>query len=467
MNYDLIVIGSGPGGYVAAIKAAELGLKVACVEKEPVLGGTCLNVGCIPSKALLNSSEHFHYAQHGLKKHGISTGDLKISIAQMMKRKEAVVKELNQGIEGMFKKNKIDWVKGSGSLVKGAGSKAQGHKVKVKAGKTKNQELSTKNILLATGSVPIQLPFLKFNGDNVVSSDQAIAFSKVPKSLLVIGGGAIGLELGSVWSRLGAQVDVVEFLPQIAAGFDPDVSKTLQKLFESQGLTFHLSTEVKSAEVLKSKVKLAAMQEGKEKTFEADKVLVAVGRRPFTEGLGLEEAGIELTAKGRISVDSSWQTSVDGVYAIGDVIDGPMLAHKAEAEGVAIAERLAGKAGSVNNDLIPNVIYTAPECASVGKSEKQCKDEGIDVKTGKFPFQFNGRAKAVDQTDGFVKILSCKKTDRILGATIISSNASEIIGEVVVAMEFSSSAEDLARTIHAHPTMSETIKEAAHLASNH
>jgi dihydrolipoamide dehydrogenase len=463
MTYDLTVIGSGPGGYVAAIKAAELGLKVACVEKEKVLGGTCLNVGCIPSKALLNSSEHFHYAQHGFEKHGISTGSVKINISKMMKRKEGVVKELNQGIEGLFKKNKIEWVSGSGSLVTGK----NGTEVVVKSGNGKKKTLATRYTLLATGSTPIELPFLPFDGQNVISSTEALELTKIPKSLLVIGAGAIGLELGSVWSRLGTEVEVVEFLPQIAAGFDPDVSKALQKLFEAQGLKFHLSTEVKSAEVLKSKVKLAAMQEGKEKFFEAEKVLVAVGRKPFTDGLGLEEAGIEVTAKGRISVDKNWQTSVDGVYAIGDVIDGPMLAHKAEAEGVAIAERLAGQVGSVNYKLIPNVIYTYPECASVGRTEQQCKDEGIEVKAGKFPFQFNGRAKAVDQTDGFVKILSCKKTDRIVGATIISSNASEIIGEVVTAMEFGSSAEDLARTIHAHPTMSEVIKEASHLATNH
>jgi len=460
MDYDLIVIGSGPGGYVAAIKAAELGLKVACVEKEKALGGTCLNVGCIPSKALLNSSEHFHYAQHGLKKHGISTGDLKLDVKAMMKRKDAVVQELNQGIEGMFKKNKIDWVKGTGSLVNGK----DGIRVSVKSGKTKNKKLSTKNVLLATGSVPIKLPFIEVNGDNVVTSDHAIAFDKVPKSLLVIGAGAIGLELGSVWSRLGTAVDVVEFLPQIAAGFDPSDSNALQKIFENQGLKFHLNTEIKSAEVLKTKVKLAGMQEGREVQFEAEKVLVCVGRKPFTHGLGLEDAGVEMTDRSRIKTDPNWKTSVDGIYAIGDVTDGPMLAHKAEAEGSAIAERLAGKAGSVNYAIIPNVIYTTPECASVGKSEKQCKDDGIDIQVGKFPFQFNGRAKAVDQTDGYVKILSCKQTDRILGATIISNNASEIIGEVVTAMEFSASAEDLARTIHAHPTMSETIKEAAHMA---
>jgi dihydrolipoamide dehydrogenase len=294
MTYDLTVIGSGPGGYVAAIKAAELGLKVACVEKEKVLGGTCLNVGCIPSKALLNSSEHFHYAQHGFEKHGISTGSVKINISKMMKRKEGVVKELNQGIEGLFKKNKIEWVSGSGSLVTGK----NGTEVVVKSGNGKKKTLATRYTLLATGSTPIELPFLPFDGQNVISSTEALELTKIPKSLLVIGAGAIGLELGSVWSRLGTEVEVVEFLPQIAAGFDPDVSKALQKLFEAQGLKFHLSTEVKSAEVLKSKVKLAAMQEGKEKFFEAEKVLVAVGRKPFTDGLGLEEAGIEVTAKG-------------------------------------------------------------------------------------------------------------------------------------------------------------------------
>lgn len=460
MDFDLIVVGSGPGGYVSALKAAELGLKVAVVEKEPVLGGTCLNVGCIPSKALLNTSEHYHYAEHGFKKHGISTGALKISIAGMMKRKEAVVTELNQGIAGMFKGKKIEWLKGTGSLVK----KGKETAVNVKPARGKAKKYTAKSILLATGSVPIELPFIPFNGTTVLSSTEALELKKVPKSMLVIGGGAIGLELGSVWSRLGCDVQVIEFLPQIAAGFDPDVSKALQKLFEAQGLKFHLGTEVKSADILKSKVKLTAMQEGREKQFEAEKVLVAVGRKPFSDGLGLKEAGVELTERGRIKVDIGWQTNVPGIYAIGDVTDGPMLAHKAEAEGVAIAERLAGKAGSVNYDLIPNVIYTAPECASIGLSEKEAKEEEYDYKIGKFPFQFNGRAKAVDQTDGYVKILSDKATDRILGASVISSNASELIGEIVTAMEFSSSAEDLARTIHAHPTMSETIKEAAHLA---
>jgi len=458
MDYDLVVIGSGPGGYVAAIKAAELGLKTACVEKEKVLGGTCLNVGCIPSKALLNSSEHYHYARHGLETHGISTGKLSIDISRMMKRKSSVVADLNKGIEGMFKKNKIDWLKGHGSLV------PQDNQVAVHIDGDESQTVTSRNILLATGSVPIHLPFLEFNGNTVVSSDHAIAFESVPGKLLVIGAGAIGLELGSVWSRLGADVDVVEFLPQIAAGFDPDASKALQKLFEAQGLTFHLDTKVQSAEIKKDSVIVTGMKSGKETQFKADKVLVCVGRKPYTDKLGLEETGVKMTDRGRIKVDPHWQTSVAGVYAIGDVIDGPMLAHKAEAEGVAIAERLAGQAGQVNHALIPNVIYTYPECASVGRTEKDCKDEGIEIKIGKFPFQFNGRAKAVDQTDGFVKILSCKKTDRIVGATVISSNASEIIGEVVTAMEFNSSAEDLARVIHAHPTMSEVIKEAAHAA---
>lgn len=459
MTYDLIVIGSGPGGYLAANTAASLGLKTAVVEKEPVLGGTCLNVGCIPSKALLASSEHYHLACHQFEEHGIQTGKLKLDIPKMMARKDKVVSELNKGIEGLFKKNKIDWIQGKGSL-------AGDGKVKVTPLEGDPQTLEAKHIVLATGSVPIELPFLEFNGKNVVSSDHAIAFDTVPKSLLVIGAGAIGLELGSVWSRLGSEVTVLEFLPQIAAGFAPDLSKALQKLFEAQGLTFHLDTKVQSAKVSSKSVKCTAMQSGKETTFEAEKVLVCVGRKPYTDGLGLEKAGVELTDKSRIQVDGNWKTTAPGIYAIGDVIDGPMLAHKAEAEGVALAEQIAGQAGSVNSALIPNVIYTAPECASVGLGEKEAKEQNIPYKIGKFPFQFNGRAKAVDQTDGFVKLLAHKETDRLLGAHIIAANASEMIHECIAVMEFGGSAEDLARTFHAHPTMSETIKEAAHIASH-
>lgn len=457
-SYDLVIIGGGPAGYVCANHAAHLGLKVAVVEKHKNLGGTCLNVGCIPSKALLNSSEHFHYASHRFAAHGIKADNLSIDVGTMMARKEKVVSDLAKGIDFLFKKNKVERFEGTGKIL-GAGS------VEVTTA-TGNQKLEAKNILIATGSVPIELPFMKFDGQVIVSSDQAIAFPDVPKTLLVIGAGAIGLELGSVWARLGSKVTVVEFLPRVAAGFDTEVSTSLQRSFEKQGLTFHLNTKVQSAKVGKNKATITAVKDGAEQTYEAEKVLVAVGRKPFTDGLGLEAAGVKLTDKGRIAVDANGKTSVDGIYAIGDVTDGPMLAHKAEAEGRALAERLVGKSAPLNYTTIPNVVYTSPEAASVGLTEDQLKEKGTAYHSGKWTFMANGRAKAVDQTEGFVKILADAQTDRILGVHIISGNASELIAECVLAMEFSASAEDLARTIHAHPTMAEVIREAAELASH-
>lgn len=452
-SYDLIVIGAGPGGYVAAIRAAQLGLKTALVEKNGTLGGTCLNIGCIPSKALLASSEHAYHARHHLADHGVLVENVKVDLGKMMKRKENVVSNLTKGIQFLMKKNKVDVFQGIGRL---EGTQS----VSVEKGKEK-QTLSARYILLATGSVPIELPFLPFDGKRVISSDQGIALTEVPKSLLVIGAGAIGLELGSVWSRLGTKVDVIEFLPRIAPGFDLEVATSLQKSLEKQGLSFHLGTQVKAGKIKASSVELQTLQGETEKKFEAEIVLVAIGRRPYSEGLGLETAGIQLTERKRVAINHHWQTSVPNIYAIGDLVDGPMLAHKAEEEGVAVAEHLAGKPGHVNYQIIPGVIYTSPELASVGLTEEAAKKQNISYKVGKFPFSVNGRALASGATEGLVKIIADAKTDRILGVHIVASIASELISEAVTIMEFSGSAEDLARTIHAHPTMSEVMKEAA------
>ena len=454
-DYQLVVIGSGPGGYVAAIRASQLGLKTAIVEKDKTLGGTCLNVGCIPSKALLASSEHLHFAQERFAAHGIIAKEITLDLGAMMKRKGEVVGKLTGGVAYLMKKNKIEIVKGLGKLV-------DGHTVEVTGDDGAKKTLKTQNILLATGSVPVELPFLKFDGKRIISSDQGIALAEVPKTMLIIGAGAIGLELGSVWARLGAQVTVVEFLPRIAAiGFDAETSKILQRNLEKRGLKFELSTKIESAKFTDKGVELQGVQGDKKVSYAADIVLVAVGRKPFTTGLDLDKAGVKLTDKGRIAVDKHWQTSVPGVYSIGDVIDGPMLAHKAHEEGVAVAEHLAGKPGHVNYNIIPGIIYTAPEAASVGITEEQAKEQKIEVRVGKFAFTANGRAIASDTTEGFAKIIADAKTDRVLGAHIVASNASELIAETVLLMEYSGSSEDLARTIHAHPTMSEAVKEAA------
>jgi dihydrolipoamide dehydrogenase len=459
-DYQLVVIGSGPGGYVAAIRASQLGLKTAIVEKDKTLGGTCLNVGCIPSKALLASTEHLHFAKERFATHGILTGDIKVDLGAMMKRKLGVVDKLTGGVTYLMKKNKIDVVKGLGKLV-------DSHTVEVTDEGGAKKTLTTQNILLATGSVPVELPFLKFDGKKIISSDQGIALDKIPKTMLIIGAGAIGLELGSVWARLGAQVTVVEFLPRIAAvGFDAETSKILQRNLEKLGMKFELSTKVSSAKVTDKGVELEGENAQGKVSYSAEVVLVAVGRKPFTTGLDLEKAGVKLTDKGRIAIDKHWQTNVPGIYSIGDVVDGPMLAHKAHEEGTAVSEHIAGKPGHVNYGIIPGVIYTAPEAASVGITEEQAKEQKLDVKVGKFSFTANGRAIANDTTEGFAKIIADAKTDKVLGAHIVASNASELIAETVLLMEFSGSSEDLARTIHAHPTMSEAVKEAALAVDN-
>ena len=456
MEFDLVVIGAGPGGYTAAIKAAQLGMKTAIVEKGKNLGGTCLNVGCIPSKALLSSSELFHEAQHGFKSHGIKVEGVTMDVAAMMKRKDGVVSKMARGIDYLMNKNGIEHVSGSGRIVNAG-------EVEVTGGEAA-RTLKTKRILIATGSSVSGLPFLEFDGETVLSSDHAIALGQAPESMIVIGGGAIGLELGSVWARLGTKVTVVEFLPRIAAMFDEDITQALQKLLQKQGLKFHLGTGVESAEKTKTGIKLTAAKGDKSLELEAEKVLVAVGRKPNTDGLGATEAGVELDERGRIRTDAEWQTNVPGIYAIGDVIAGPMLAHKAEQEAVAAVERMAGKAGRVNYDTIPWVIYTAPEVAAVGLTEAEAKEKGHEVSVGAFPFQANGRAVAGAHADGLAKVIADKATDRVLGAQILSANASELIAEAVLLMEFDGSAEDLARTIHAHPTMSEGLREAAHMA---
>jgi dihydrolipoamide dehydrogenase len=456
MPYDLIVIGTGPGGYVCAIRAAQLGQKVAVVEKRATHGGTCLNVGCIPSKALLHASEMFEEAGHGFARMGIGVGTPKLDLAAMMTFKDEGVDGNVKGVDYLLKKNKIDSVRGAGRIV------APG-KVEVTAPDGKTQTLETKNIVIATGSDVARLRGVEIDGKRIVSSDQAIALDKVPPRLLVVGAGVIGLELGSVWRRLGSQVTVVEFLDRILPGMDNEVCRQCQRLFEKQGIVFKLSSKVTavdgSGKVLKASVEPAAG--GKAETIEADVVLVAIGRVPYTEGLGLEEIGAKKDNRGRVVVDEHFATGVPGIYAIGDVIAGPMLAHKAEDEGMAVAEFIAGQAGHVNYDVIPNVVYTFPEIASVGKTEEELKAAGTAYNTGKFPFTANGRAKANHQTDGFVKILADAKTDRVLGVHIVGADAGNMIAEAAVAMEFGASSEDIARTCHAHPTLPEAVKEAA------
>ncbi|MEM8867061.1 MAG: dihydrolipoyl dehydrogenase [Verrucomicrobiota bacterium] len=452
--FDLVVIGSGPGGYVAAIRSAQLGFKTALIEKDKTLGGTCLNVGCIPSKALLHSTEMYHFAAHGASEHGIDLSNLSISIDKLMAKKDRTVNQLCGGVAGLMKANKITVFNGLGML-EGDG------KVRVSGG-SEEALVVAKHIVIATGSASIELPFLPFDGETVVSSTEAIAFDKVPEKLVVVGAGAIGLELGSVWARLGAQVDVVEFLPVIAPTFDKDVSKMAERLFKKQSLKFHLGTKVTGIKKDAGKTYLTAENgKGEAIEMEADKVLVSVGRKPYTEGLGLSTVGIETDEKGRIPIDAHFKTSAPGVYAIGDVVPGPMLAHKAEEEGIACVERIAGQAGHVNYEVIPNVIYTEPEISSVGITEATAKERGIAVKTGKFNFAANGRAIASDKTDGFVKVIADKETDRLLGVQIIASGSSELIASAVSHMEYGGSAEDLGRTIHAHPTLSEAVKEAA------
>ena len=456
MPYDLVIIGSGPGGYVCAIRAAQLGMKVAVVEKDATFGGTCLNVGCIPSKALLHASELFEEAGGMLPRMGIGVGKPKLDLAAMMKFKDEGVDGNVKGVAYLFKKNKIDSFHGFGQIA-GTGM------VEVKGADRKTQMLDTKAIVIATGSDMARLRGIAIDEKRIVSSTGALVLDKVPPRLLIIGAGVIGLELGSVWRRLGSEVVVIEFLDRVLPGMDGEVCRQAQRLFEKQGIKFHLSSKVTAVDAsnarLKAQVEPAAG--GAAQTMEADVVLVAVGRVPYTEGLGLETVGVQKDNRSRVIVDRHFSTHAPGIYAIGDVIAGPMLAHKAEDEGVAVAEILAGQAGHVNYDAIPNVVYTAPEIATVGKTEEELKAAGTAYKAGKFPFTANGRAKVNHQTDGFVKILADARTDRVLGVHIVGADAGNMIAEAVLAMELGAAAEDIARTCHAHPTLSEAVKEAA------
>lgn len=450
-QHDLIVIGAGPGGYVAAIRAAQLGLNVACIEKEKQLGGTCLRVGCIPSKALLESSERYEEAANHLGVHGIEVGKVKLDLAKMIKRKEKVVDGLTKGIAGLFKKNKVTHYLGSASF-NDDGS------VTVTSEGGKTEQLTAQHIIIATGSSPVTVKGVNLDDDRVDTSTEALSYTEVPKRLAVIGAGYIGLELASVWRRLGSEVVVLEYLDRILPGMDSELATEAKKVFEKQGLQFRLGSRVTGAKA-KGKGVVVELAEGE--PVEADRVLVAVGRAPNTEGLNLDAVGVKLDDRGRVEVDHDYKTSRPGVYAIGDVIVGPMLAHKAEEEGVACVEKIATGRGHVNYAAIPAVAYTHPEIASVGKTEDQLKDEGIEYKKGSFPFMANGRARALEQTGGKVKILADKKTDRVLGVHIIGPRAGDLIAECAAAMEFGASSEDIARTCHAHPTLAEVVKEAA------
>lgn len=450
-DYDVIVIGAGPGGYVCAIRCAQLGFKTACVEKDKTLGGTCLNVGCIPSKALLQASEKYDEAANHLGDMGIKTGKVSLDLKAMMKHKEDVVSSNTQGIEFLFKKNKIDWLKGTGTIEKAG---------EVKVGK---DIYKAKHVIIATGSAVATLPGIEIDEKQIVSSTGALDLKEVPKNMVLIGGGVIGLEMGAVWSRLGADVTVVEYMDTIMGGMDNGISKDMQKILTKQGMKFKTGSKVTEAKKTKSGVtlKVEPAKGGDSEELKADIVLVAVGRKPYTDKLGLDKVGVEMDERGRIKTDAHFKTNVDGIYAIGDVIAGPMLAHKAEDEGVVLAEILAGQAGHINYDAIPGVVYTWPEVASVGKTEEQLKEDGRDYKVGKFPFSANGRARAMNMTDGYVKVLADKKTDRLLGVHIIGANAGDLIQEAVTIIEIGGSAEDIARTCHAHPTLGEAVKEAA------
>jgi dihydrolipoamide dehydrogenase len=460
-NFDLVVIGAGPGGYVCAIRAAQLGLRVACIDKRGAPGGTCLNVGCIPSKALLHASEVYAEAAHA-DEMGIQFGSVKLNLEKMMAYKTNGVNGNTDGVRFLFKKNKVAEIEGAATVT------APGQvEVALLAGGTRI--LTAKNTVIATGSEVTPLPGIEVDETRIVSSTGALSLPKVPKHLAIIGAGIIGLELGSVWKRLGAEVTVIEFLDRITPGMDADMAKNFQRVLKKQGIKFMLGKKVTAAKALKNSVKLTlapASGEGDEETLSADHALVAIGRRPHTDGLGLAAIGVALDAMGRVETDAHFKTNIDGVYAIGDVIAGPMLAHKAEDEGVALAEHLAGKPAHVNYDVIPSVVYTAPEVAWVGRSEEDLKEAGIDYKVGKFPFTANGRAKVNGTTDGFVKILADAESDKVLGVHILGAQAGDMIAEAAVAMEFSASAEDIARTCHAHPTLTEAVKEAALAVDN-
>ncbi len=456
-TYDLVVIGAGPGGYVAAIRAAQLGLRVACVEKRGSLGGTCLNVGCIPSKALLQSSHLYEEALQGFAHHGIKADGLNFDLAAMMARKDQVVHDLTQGVAFLFRKNKVEHLAGTGVI-----TAADTVEVRSADG-GKARTLKTENIVIATGSESASLPGIAIDEERIVSSTGALALARVPERLVVVGGGFIGIELGSVWRRLGAQVTVVEFLDQILAGMDGEVAKQMLRILQRQGLSFKLATKVTAATVSEAGVRLAIepVKSGAAETLTADIVLISVGRRPFTDGLGLEAVGVVCDGRGFIPVDHDFQTNVPGIFAIGDVIGGKMLAHKAEDEGVAVAELIAGQRGHVNYEAIPGVVYTWPEAAAVGRTEEQLKADGVAYTVGRFPFTANARARCNADTDGFVKILADAKTDRLLGCHIVGAEAGDLIQEIAVAIEFGGSAEDVARTCHGHPGLAEVVKEAA------
>ena len=454
-NFDVIVIGGGPGGYVCAIRSAQLGLKTACIESRGTLGGTCLNVGCIPSKSLLHLSDNYRKAKKDFNDQGIEISELKLNIKKMMLSKDKSVQILTKGVEFLFKKNKVTYLKGRGEIL-------SQNDVIVREGEKKTN-YKAKNIVIATGSQPTSLPGLKIDEKNILSSTGALSLSEVPKELAIIGGGYIGLEMGSVWSRLGSNVTVLEYLDHITPGMDREISDEFQKILKKQGINFKLNYKVNSVKSNKNKIFIdyTNNKTSENESMSFDKVLVSVGRKPFTEGLNLKKVGIKSDEKGRIEVNNKLQTSVENIYAIGDVIKGPMLAHKAEEEGIAVAEILAGQAGHVNYDVIPGVIYTSPEVATVGKTEEQLKKLSINYKIGKFPFLANSRAKVNNETEGFVKVLADSKTDKVLGVHIIGPHCGDMIAEMALAMEFGASAEDIARTCHAHPTHTEAIKEAA------
>ena len=453
-KFQAVVIGGGPGGYVCAIRLAQLGLKTACIESRGTLGGTCLNVGCIPSKSLLNLSEEFHKAQN-LSNKGIEIGEVKLNLSKMMKNKDKAVTILTKGVEFLFKKNKVTYFKGVGSL-------KSKNEISIKDDKNKETIISSEKTIIATGSVPVSLPGIDFDEKTIVSSTGALKLEKVPKKMVVVGGGYIGLEMGSVWSRLGSEVHVIEFLDHITPGMDKEISQEFMKILKKQGINFHMQHKVELVKTNSSGAIISTKdKDGNKKDFNTDIVLVSVGRKPNTNGLNLEKIGVKLDDRKRIKTNKDFQTNVKNIYAIGDVIVGPMLAHKAEDEGIAVAENIAGQSGHVNYNTIPGVIYTTPEVASIGQTEEQLKEKNIKYKIGKFSFMANSRAKAIDDSEGFVKILADEKTDKVLGAHLIGPHAGELIAEIGVAMEFGASSEDIARTCHAHPTFSEAVKEAA------
>ena len=453
-KFQATIIGGGPGGYVCAIRLAQLGIKTACIELRGTLGGTCLNIGCIPSKNLLNLSENFHKAKN-FSKIGIEVGEVKLNLQKMMENKDKAVMTLTKGVEFLFKKNKVTYFKGIGKLKSPT-------EITIIDKENKEINIQSDNINISTGSEPMPLPGIEFDEEKIISSTGALSLKSVPKKMLVVGGGYIGLEMGSVWSRLGSEVHVVEFLDNITPGMDKEISNEFMKILKKQGLNFHLNTKVEKISKSKNRVIIETSgKEGKKIKFESDVVLISVGRKPYTKNLNLEKLGIELDEKKRIKVSKNYQTNIKNIYAIGDVIEGPMLAHKAEEEGIAVAELISGQSGHVNYEVIPGVIYTTPEVASVGKTEEQLKEKNQKYKIGKFPFMANSRAKAIDEPDGFVKILADATTDKVLGVHLIGPHAGELIAEMAIAMEFGASSEDIARTCHAHPTFSEAVKEAA------